>query len=564
MNTLITLTRKLSVLVLLFMACVFTTSAADFMVDSICYNIIGENEVEVTKRDSVRYSGEVIIPATVVNDGVTYQVTRIGASAFAGCKYMTLVDIPEGVLSLGNSSFEGCYALESIDLPNSLVSIGKWAFWACHGLTQFHVSRNLVDIAYNAFMDCYNIACFTCSSMNPRFKSVSGILYTKDMTTLYAYPPAATATRFEIPGTVTSLYDYCFSYNHYLERVIIPESVTWMGMNIFRDCTKIDSIYVPDGVTHMGVTVFGDCYSLTNVHLPASLDTIYSSTFLNCSSLTEVTIPRNVSCLGELSFSYNPALKKIIFEEGTRLKTIGNQAFRECNALESFDVPNGVDSIAGSCFYECASLKTLHLNEDLRVLSSNAVGSCPLLVECDIPASITVVERQFMYCPQMKHVKIGSKDAPPGTTRVKNGIIFWAGNVECVELGANVDSLENYAFNTSEKKIKVMISWAAVPPRSRNMFATFPTDAVLYVPKASLDAYREANDWKRFTTIVPIEDVGDVNADGLFNISDAIDLINILLNDETPMSPALADVNLDGYINISDAMALINRLISER
>ena len=563
MNDFTQLTKKLCLLVLLSLASVFTASAADFTEGGLNYNVIGDNEVEVAKYDSVKYSGDVVIPASVVHEGVSYNVTRIGTYAFMGCREMTSIDIPEGVTSLSSGAFNACTKLEGIDLPNSLVSIGRLAFWGCSGLTQFYVPRNLTDIAYNAFMDCINIVYFSCSPLNPRFKAVNGILYTKDMTMLYAYPPGATATTFEIPSTVTSLYDYCFGFNHHLERVTIPETVTWMGMNIFRDCTKIDSIYVPDGVTHMGVTVFGDCYSLTNVHLPASLDTIYSSTFMNCSSLTEVTVPRNVSCFGELSFSYAPAIKKINFEDGTRLRSIGNQAFRECNSLESFDVPSGVDSIASTCFYECASLKTIHLNEDLRVLSSNAVGSCPLLVECDIPGSLTIVNGQFSHCPQMKHVKIGSKDSAPGTTLVKSSLIFWAGNVECIELGANVDSLENYAFNTPEKKVKIMISWAAVPPRSRNMFATFPTDAVLYVPKASLEAYRVAEDWKRFTTIAAIEDVGDVNVDGDINISDAIALINILLNDETPVAPALVDVNMDGEINISDAIALINRLLNE-
>ena len=318
------LSKKLCVLTFLCLTGVFTVLAADFTEGDLNYNIIGENEVEVAKYDSIKYSGDVVIPASVVHEGVTYNVTRIGTYAFMGCREMTSVDIPEGVTTLSTGAFNACSMLEGIDLPNSLVSIGRLAFWGCSGLTQFHVPRNLTDIAYNAFMDCTNIVYFSCSSLNPRFKAVNGILYTKDLTMLYAYPPGATATKFEIPSTVTKLYDYCFGFNHHLERVTIPETVTWMGMNIFRDCTKIDSIYVPDGVTHMGVTVFGDCYSLTNVHLPASLDTIYSSTFLNCSSLTEVTVPRNVSCLGELSFSYNPALKKIIFEEGTQLKSIVN------------------------------------------------------------------------------------------------------------------------------------------------------------------------------------------------------------------------------------------------
>ena len=60
------LLKKLAVLAVIVTACSFTASAYDFMVDSICYNIIGENQVEVTRRD-VKYSGEVIIPATVVN-----------------------------------------------------------------------------------------------------------------------------------------------------------------------------------------------------------------------------------------------------------------------------------------------------------------------------------------------------------------------------------------------------------------------------------------------------------------------------------------------------------------
>jgi hypothetical protein len=555
-------TKNLVVLFVMLLGSVLPAMAIDFEVDGIAYNVIGENEVEVTARDSVKYTGDVVIPATVVQDGVTYNVTRIGTYAFMGCREMSSVDIPEGVTSLCNGAFNACSMLEGIDLPNSLVSIGKLAFWGCSGLTQFYVPRNLTDIAYNAFMACYNIGYFSCSPLNPCFKAVNGILYTKDLTMLYAYPPGATATTFAIPSTVTKLYDYCFGFNHYLERVTIPETVTWMGMNIFRECTKIDSIYIPDGVTHMGVTVFGNCYNLTSVHLPASLDTIYSSAFLNCSSLTEVTVPRNVSHLDDLSFSYNPAIKKIIFEEGSRLRSIGDQAFRECNALERFDVPSGVDSIGGSCFYECQSLKTLNLNEGLRVLNTFAIGDCPSMVECTLPGSLAVVESQFLDCYQLKRVKVGDKNSTPGTTRIKSHLFFWAKNVECVELGANVDSLERYALNTPDKTVKVVISWAAVPPRSSNMFASFPTAAVLYVPKASLEAYREANDWKRFTTIVAIEDVGDVNGDSFVNISDATALINHLSADG-PVNAPLADVNMDGYINISDVIALINKLLNE-
>ena len=56
---------------------------------------------------------------------------------------------------------------------------------------------------------------------------------------------------------------------------------------------------------------------------------------------------------------------------------------------------------------------------------------------------------------------------------------------------------------------------------------------------------------------------GDVNMDGQVNISDAITLINYLLNDEAdPFDPIAADMNQDGEINVSDAIALINKILN--
>ena len=96
------------VLAFLLVACLFPALAADFEVDGICYNVINENEVEVTSPDSVKYAGEVLIPSTVVNAGTTYRVTRIGNKAFYSCKDLTVVDIPEGVTSIGDNAFAGC------------------------------------------------------------------------------------------------------------------------------------------------------------------------------------------------------------------------------------------------------------------------------------------------------------------------------------------------------------------------------------------------------------------------------------------------------------------------
>ena len=565
-----TITKSLKMLYLLAMmhAGIFQAAAADFMVDSICYSIIGDNQVEVTSRDSVKYAGEVIIPASVVNDGITYQVTRIGNKAFQGCKELALIDIPEGITSIGTFAFNGCTRLENVDLPNSLVTLERFAFYGCYSFTSFHIPRNLTEIAYNALMSCKNIAYYTCSSFNTKYKAVDGILYSKDLTMLVAYPFAATATSFDIPTTVTALHDYCLSGNNNLVAVNIPETVTWMGMNIFRDCQNIVEIDVPDGVTHMGVTVFGGCTSLIRVHLPANLDTIKNSTFSGCTMLTEVTVPRNVSCIDEQGFINATSLKTVTFEEGSRLTSLGERAFLDCYSLESLDLPNTVTSIGSGCFSNCSSLKTIHMSPNLTEIGSSIFTSCNSLTECEVIGDVPTMHNIFIRCSKLKKVKLGDRNGTPGSTLLQNATITSCDQLEYLELGANIDSLENSAL-CSLDSLKVLICWATTPPRCHDYWSSFwpwpaNSKAILYVPKASLEAYRTANDWKNYKTILPIEDVGDVNGDGKLSIGDVTELINLLLSDNsTHVAAPFADINFDGKISISDVTTLIHHLLTD-
>ena len=85
----------LTVLAILLPALV---SAHDFEVNGIYYNING-NEATVTYQGSYagqynEYSGAIVIPETVTNDGITYAVTSIGEHAFENCSDMTSLELP--------------------------------------------------------------------------------------------------------------------------------------------------------------------------------------------------------------------------------------------------------------------------------------------------------------------------------------------------------------------------------------------------------------------------------------------------------------------------------------
>ena len=554
------LSKKLYVLAML-VACSLTASAYDFMVDSISYNVIGENEVEVTHNDSAKLRGEVVIPATIIHDGVTYHVTCIGNDALRACP-ITSIDIPEGVTKIDDWAFNGCSRLEYIEFPNSLVSLGKWVFYNCKRIKNLNIPRNLTDIAYTALPGLSGLVYYTCSPFNPKYKSVDGILYNKDMTMLVAYPQSAPATSFTIPSSVTTLYDYCLHNCDNLIEVNIPESVNYFGMNIFSGSDNIESIDVPDGVTKMGLTVFGQCPKLSHVHLPANLDSIKNSCFYGCSSLTEVAIPASVRYIGNNAFAYCDNLKTLRFEEGSCLEGFGEFVFRESTSLESLDMPNTVTTMGTGVFYVCPSLKNVHLSRSLTILPNSTFNQCSQLTELDIPGTVTYIGNGAMYkCTSMKRLKIGDKDAPAGTTDIEHYALAYSNELERLELGANLDSL-TYGSLEDLGNVKLAICWATTPPRcNENAMGIAFSRTILYVPKASLDAYREARMWKKFQTILPIEDVGDLNGDGSITVGDVTALISRVLTGDTD-DIGFADVNLDGYVTVSDVTALISKVLA--
>ena len=94
-------------------------------------------------------NGEVAIPNSV---------TTIVKNAFYNFTGLTSVSIPNSVTSIGSRAFSGCSGLTSVTIPDSVTNIGTYAFYGCSGLLEF-----VVDEA------------------NPNYKSVNGLLFSKNV-----------------------------------------------------------------------------------------------------------------------------------------------------------------------------------------------------------------------------------------------------------------------------------------------------------------------------------------------------------------------------------------------
>ena len=253
------------------------------------------------------YSHVLSVKAVVVNEGVTgigqcafmdcsgltsvtisNSVTSVGGAAFIRCASLTSVTIPNSVTSIGVNAFQSCSSLTSVEIPNSVTSIGDFAFNLCSGLTSVTISNSVTYIAEGVFSDCENLTSINVDTDNPKYCSVDGVLFTKNITNLKQYP-AGKQGAYTIPSNVTYISPNAFRWCIGLTSVEIPNSVTRIGDNAFSGCSGLTSVTIPNSVTNIGLQAFYYCNSLTSIEISESTTSIDKYAFQECSGLISVT-----------------------------------------------------------------------------------------------------------------------------------------------------------------------------------------------------------------------------------------------------------------------------------
>jgi serine/threonine protein kinase len=180
-----------------------------------------------------RYAGhstDIVIPEKIGDR----TVVAIGGDAFNGRHFIKTIRFPKTILSIGNASFAGCNDLQSLDLPPQLRHIGFNAFQFCVNLKQVEIPASVTKIGAVCFFGSRNIEVINVHPYNISYASVDGILYDKEVKTLITCPPGKKGV-VEVPASVTGILGWSFAGCDLITRVIIPESVTDIHQDAFRD-----------------------------------------------------------------------------------------------------------------------------------------------------------------------------------------------------------------------------------------------------------------------------------------------------------------------------------------
>ena len=259
-------------------------------------------------------------------DGVLFSKNMDTLIRYPSGKSDTVYEIPNTVKSFSSLAFAYAGNLSSIIISESVENIQNEIFCLANNITMGGYG-NIIDTESN-------FKGFEVNTNNANYCSVNGVLYSKDMGTLIAYPNGKTDENFvtndqveEIGmmafaftqvkniklSNVQTTSPYAFYQSGFLETVEFSDNCKSIGYGSFIYCSSLEEIDIPAGVTFDGGEVFAYCLNLKKVSLPTGLEEIGNYMFIYCINLSEVFIPSSVKNISPSAFTTCDNLKTVYY-----------------------------------------------------------------------------------------------------------------------------------------------------------------------------------------------------------------------------------------------------------
>jgi len=271
---------------------------------------------------------------------------------FEDCTNLRTVTIPEGVTVIGGGMFSGCTALASVTIPKSVASIGPYAFQES-GLTSFTWPANIPIIERGEnlsgmFSGCTKLARVTLPEGltiigSNAFTGCTALAAIALPSTIFdigekAFRGCTALTTVTIPESVKGIY-FSGDDNGGLTTSSCPKLNLASQAAIRRVQAGTPTLVIPSGITEIkksSISGFESYKKLINLIIPDTVTAIGDEVFYNYSSLGSVTIGKGVKSIGKNAFEYCDNLTSVTFQG-----TIPSSAFH----AEAFGHPQSPDSI---------------------------------------------------------------------------------------------------------------------------------------------------------------------------------------------------------------------------
>ena len=522
-----------------------------------CVQIYDEYE----EQDEIRvqgYEGDVVIPESIIFNGIKYAVTSI--EGYSGGEGLDGRDERHG-------AFYRCGNLNSITIPSSITKIGSGAFDGCSSMKAVYIS----DLSAWCKIE-FGIGCFS-------GREEDDCWYDDETNPLSSahdlYLNGIKIVDLIIPDDIYKISRGTFTGGSF-ESVVFHNKVTEIGPSSFKDCDNLENVFsyssninVIDRIKRVdGVfPAFSDCskktlhisqkhkdcypkspwnefgkieyfdYTLTyivdnvvyqtsyyeegEVITPAKYPSKQGYSFSGWSEIPDKMPNHDVTITG----TFSPNTYKLTYKvDGVEYKvcevnfdtevvpepepTKKGMTFSGWRNIPK-KMPAGDVTVTGTFSWSKITKNGVIYqvynaeNELAEVLGNdNASGEVKIISPVEVGGynfSVTdIVDYSFK-----NNTDITSVVIPESVRAIGDEAFYGCKNITSIELGKSVNQIESRAFANIDKLTDVIVNADNVPKTDRTAFENSYIEGyvTLHVPIGCLDAYKAVNPWKAFMTI---------------------------------------------------------------
>ncbi len=410
------------------------------------YNRLEDGTYEVSKGTTT--ASEITVPAFYNGK----EVTQVADEAFYDYKTLRIMNLPSTIKKIGDSAFSasfGSVKLAQINFPEGLEYIGNYAFESglqtsgtgsvSSALRNVKLPESLKYIGKCAFDGC-------------------------------------AFTEITIPEGIEYLGESAFSGCRFLEKVVLPQSLTEIQDNLFYNCKSLYSINLSN-IESVGSGAFALCSRLVYINLPERLKYVGSDAFNKTPwyTLWLEQQPEGLLVYKNVLLGYKGEMPQdyVIDSLPQGVNVIAGDAFSGCKNLKAFNAGgwtaigdgalNGTSitqitipstaEIFGLTFCGNSSLETVVYQEGVKTTGEAAFINCIDLKNVTLPESLVEISSStFRECTALENITI-----PDSVSAIGNFAFFGCTGIKELNLPQSVNEIGEWAFSMCKALEKINI-----------------------------------------------------------------------------------------------------------
>ncbi len=288
---------------------------------------------------------------------------------------------------------------QSLNINEDFTNVNAYAFYGCLHISQISILTENVEIDEKAFYNCSGI------------KKAS--LSAKYLNCL----PQETVMEVTLLGGET-LNNNAFVNAVNLEKLVLPNSITNIGENLFAETANINRI------DYKGT--LSDWCKIDFAAASANPFTYTSNVYINDELLqSKLILPQEISSLKQYTFANLDVVTEVVLHN--TITDISDDVFYECNNIIKIESPvdaikifnknvlqtiiiNNSEDLPANIFDSFSELKEIVLGDGITTIGEEAFKNCSKLIDITIPSSVVNIKTDaFKNCGALQNIYFGGE-----------------------------------------------------------------------------------------------------------------------------------------------------------